>query len=443
MYLYRAPNNVYFTRICLAKYLRDKGFPFDIKVSLLTRDRAEAVIRNIDVAGTLKKIIKSIDHQTRINDFIRYVDEVINHLRAQFDAADPDITFNITPKPHFIPIRDTKLSQHRETTAVAQAKPVIGLNEALSTFIISKQKSAIRPLSIKQLEQRTRHFIDTVSSKSILKTKLKTDDKCVHDITSADAMTYRDELLTQGRSYKSNKEYLAAVFQFFKWCQLMNYCTSNPFENVTVGQKPKAKPNQARDRWTHIELKRLLRSSSFKASTTDFKWVTRLMLYGGLRPSEACQLKPGDIKLIDGIHCISVDDSGAVQRLKNLNAKRYVPIHKYLLELGFIAFVEQRKSTHTQLFDYKPVGIIEDWSKTYCKQLAKLQTEIGMQANKRPTAYGLRHTFIDEMKQLDISEHIVAQIVGHANPNITFSRYGKDINVAALLKDIERIEYDI
>ncbi|AZG74832.1 hypothetical protein EGC82_20015 [Shewanella livingstonensis] len=443
MYLYRAPNNVYFTRICLAKYLRDKGFPFDVKVSLLTRDRAEAVIRNIDVAGALKKIIKSIDHQTRINDFIRYVDEVINNLRAQFDAADPDITFNITQKPHSIPIRETKLSQHRETTSVAQAKPVIGLNEALSAFIISKQKSAIRPLSIKQLEQRTRHFIDTVSSKSILKTKLKTDDKCVHDITSADAMTYRDELLTQGRSYKSNKEYLAAIFQFFKWCQLMNYCNHNPFESVTVGQKPKAKPNQARDRWTHTELKRLLRSSSFKASTTDFKWVTRLMLYGGLRPSEACQLKPGDIKLIDGIHCISIDDSGAVQRLKNLNAKRYVPIHQHLLELGFIAFVEQRKTTHTQLFDYKPVGIIEDWSKTYCKQLAKLQTEIGMQANQRPTAYGLRHTFIDEMKQLDISEHIVAQIVGHANPNITFSRYGKDINVAALLKDIEKIDYQI
>ncbi|GGB64314.1 tyrosine-type recombinase/integrase [Shewanella inventionis] len=439
MYLYRAPNNVYFTRICLAKYLRDKGFPFDVKVSLLTRDRAEAVIRNIEVAGTLKKIIKSIDHKTRINDFIRYVDEVINNLRAQFDADDSDITFNITPKPHFIPIRDTKLSEHRESTTVAQVMPVLALNEALSAFIISKQKSAIRPLSIKQLEQRTRHFIDTVSSKSTL----KAESKCVHDITSADAMTYRDALLTQGRSYKSNKEYLAAIFQFFKWCQLMNYCTSNPFESVTVGQKPKAKPNQSRDRWTHIELKRLLRSSSFEASTTDFKWVTRLMLYGGLRPSEACQLKPADIKLIDGIHCISVDDSGDAQRLKNINAKRHVPIHKYLLEQGFIAFVEQRKSTHTQLFHYKPVGIIEDWSKTYCKQLAKLQTDIGMQANQRPTSYGFRHTFIDEMKQLDISEHIVAQIVGHANPNITFSRYGKDVNVDALLKDIERIEYQI
>jgi integrase len=443
MYLYRAPNNVYFTRICLSKYLRDKGFPFDVKVSLLTRDRAEAVIRNIEVAGTLKKIIKSIDHQTRINDFIRYVDEVINNLRAQFDADDSDITFNITPKPHFIPIRDTKLSEHRETTAVAQAKPVIGLNEALSAFIISKQKSAIRPLSIKQLEQRTRHFIDTVSSKSALKTKFKTDDKCVHDITSADAMTYRDELLTQGRSYKSNKEYLAAIFQFFKWCQLMNYSNHNPFESVTVGQKPKAKANQGRNRWTASELKRLIRSTAFNDSTDDFKWVTLMMLYGGLRPSEACQLLLSDIKQVDGVDCISVDDSGAGQRIKNINAKRYVPIHSALLEQGFMAFVTQRKTQQIQLFDYKPVGINEDWSKNYCKQLAKLQNEIGMQANKRPTAYGLRHTFIDEMKQLDISEHIVAQIVGHANPNITFSRYGKDINVAALLKDIDRIEYDI
>ncbi|MGI2111644.1 hypothetical protein ACRN9C_20020 [Shewanella frigidimarina] len=76
----------------------------------MTRDRAEAVIRNIDVAGTLKKIIKSIDHKTRINDFIRYVDEVINSFRAQFDAdVNTDAIINVTQKRHSIPIRDTRL----------------------------------------------------------------------------------------------------------------------------------------------------------------------------------------------------------------------------------------------------------------------------------------------------------------------------------------------
>jgi hypothetical protein len=71
---------------------------------------------------------------------------VINSLRAQFDD-DSDVTINITPKRHAIPIRDTKLSQHRETTAIAQSMPAIALEEALTSFIISKQKSAIRPLS--------------------------------------------------------------------------------------------------------------------------------------------------------------------------------------------------------------------------------------------------------------------------------------------------------
>ncbi|MFS1423112.1 tyrosine-type recombinase/integrase [Shewanella sp. 10N.286.48.B5] len=439
MYLYRAPNSVYFTRICLAKSLRDKGFPFDIKVSLLTRDRAQAVIRNIDVAGTLKKIINTIDHQTCINDFIRYVDEVINSLRSEFEKNKS--TISTKPSSYSIPIRDTKLSQHRETTAVAQAMSVVTLHDALAGFVTSKEKSGIRPLSIKQLEQRTCHFIKLLPTIGNWSPK-STQAICVNDITSADAMKYRDELLTQGRSYKSNKEYLAAVFQFFKWCKLMNYCSHNPFENVTVGQKPKVKANQERDRWDTSELKRLIHSAEFKDSTADFKWVTRLMLYGGLRPSEACQLKPSDIVVIEGIHCINVDDSGKGQRIKNANARRSIPIHQTLIEQGFIEFVKTRKK-NPQLFNYKPVGLVEDWSKTYCKHLSILQTCIGMKASQRPTAYSLRHTFIDEFKRLDISEHIVAQIVGHANPNITYGRYGKDMQARALLKYIERLEYNI
>ncbi|MEZ9540298.1 MULTISPECIES: hypothetical protein [unclassified Shewanella] len=58
-------------------------------------------------------------------------------------------------------------------------------------------------------------------------------------------------------------------------------------------------------------------------------------------------------------------------------------------------------------------------------------------------SYSLRHTFIDEFKRLAISEHIVALIVGHTNPNITYGCYGKDVQARALLKYIERLEYDI
>ncbi|MCU8024624.1 hypothetical protein L5L55_00005, partial [Shewanella glacialipiscicola] len=142
MYLYRAPNNVYFTRICLAKSLRDIGFPFDVKVSLLTRDRSEAVIRNIDVAGTLKKLIKSIDEHTRINDFIRYVDEVINQLRTQFVQIDRPSSI--------IPQRQSKITPAREVESLTPPKPQICFNEVLTQFVASKHKAGIRLLSVKQ-----------------------------------------------------------------------------------------------------------------------------------------------------------------------------------------------------------------------------------------------------------------------------------------------------
>ncbi len=139
---------MYFTRICLAKSLRDIGYPFDVKVSLLTRDRSEAVIRNIDVAGTLKKLIKSIDEHTRINDFIRYVDEVINQLLTQFVQIDRPSSI--------IPQRQSQLTPARE---VIPPKPQICFNEALMQFVASKHKAGIRLLSVKQLTHRIEHFI--------------------------------------------------------------------------------------------------------------------------------------------------------------------------------------------------------------------------------------------------------------------------------------------
>ena len=53
MYLFRAPNCTYYTRICLPKHLRDHGFPFDLKNSLLTKSRPVAIKRNFSIANAL------------------------------------------------------------------------------------------------------------------------------------------------------------------------------------------------------------------------------------------------------------------------------------------------------------------------------------------------------------------------------------------------------
>ncbi|MCX8880452.1 tyrosine-type recombinase/integrase, partial [Vibrio parahaemolyticus] len=253
------------------------------------------------------------------------------------------------------------------------------------------------------------------------------------------ANTYRDHLIEKGLSAKTVKEYIAANKQFFDYCERIELIERNIFKAVKAPKSRGTKASQQRDRWQLKDLKRLFSSPEFRKKDTQFQWTTKLQLYQGCRPSEVCQLTTNDIQVIEGVSCITVSDSDAGQRLKTSNAFRTIPLHYQLIKEGFLDYVqERREQKQKQLFDYKPHGENKDWSFRYRTNLGKLQTTIGMKPNARPTAYSFRHTFIDELKIADIPEHIVAEIVGHAHPNITFGRYGKQANIQQLNEAVNK-----
>ncbi len=425
MYLFRATNCTYYTRMVLPAYLRDKGFAADIKVSLLTKQRSIAIGRNLVVAGILRPLISNLTPQSQPDAFKAQVNQLINDARAGFVGVTDTLDDKAKPVREIIqliPTRPTQLahnsatydnypsltnlafsnnsSSKKQTNSVAN----VTLLDALIKFIASKQKQSVSVLTVKQLNQRIGHFIE----------RTHLDD--VFDITSAEAMEYKDCLLEEGRSHKSNKDYLAAVSQFFKWCKLMRYTSANPFDEVKLSKPSnQAGHDLARQRWQPEQLKHVLQSQDFIDKQADFIWITLLMLYHGLRPSEACQLHSNDITVIDGISVIHVTNEGMSQQLKTAQSKRTVPLHQKLIELGFIDFVQtitDRTSKSSQLFDYQPSsdGV---WSHKFCREFGKLLDQLNFIAGKRPTAYSFRHTFIDELKQLQIEESMVAQLVGH------------------------------
>ena len=69
MYLFRATNCTYFTRICFSKALRNRGFPFDIKISLLTKVRCIAIKRNLVVSLAIVELVESINETTIAHNF--------------------------------------------------------------------------------------------------------------------------------------------------------------------------------------------------------------------------------------------------------------------------------------------------------------------------------------------------------------------------------------
>jgi integrase len=297
----------------------------------------------------------------------------------------------------------------------------------LERFIEVKALEKLTALSVHQLKTRCQHFIKTMSV------------KVVSDMTPSTAIQYREQLLKQQRSDKTNRDYIAAISQFCSWCIAHELLIVHPFQHVKL---PRKNGQSARARWTPSELKRVFRSGAFKDATEQFQFTCLLMLYHGCRPGEACQLSINDVCLKSKI--LRFSDQLPEQHLKNPTSKREIPLHQAVLREEFISYISKRRAQgHRMLFDYRPLGDSLNWSKQFTTHFGRLLSQLGFPSGSRPTAYSFRHTFIDEMKQKNISEHITAQIVGHTYDRITYGHYGKTLDIETLREYINQIHYDI
>ncbi|HCM1068456.1 tyrosine-type recombinase/integrase [Vibrio parahaemolyticus] len=430
MYLIKLSNNVFYTRISTPAILQTSlGYPREIRLSLFTKYRRLATKRNAQLASAIHTL-----HEQALAENIPYTDFKIS-LSTKVAEIRQQFCSNL---PHVDNLQSKCTSRSIETRAMSAPAPapeesvnsrLIGAQELtteLNNFIRSKRLEQVTPLTLTQLNQRCTNFLNYLAKQEIC-------------LSAKAANTYRDHLIEKGLSAKTVKEYIAANKQFFDYCERIELIEKNVFKAIKAPKSRVAKASQQRDRWQLKELKKLFSSSEYRKKDAQFNWTTKIQLYHGCRPSEVCQLTTSDIQIIESVPCITIADSEADQRLKTSNALRIVPLHNQLINEGFLEYVQgRREQKQKQLFDYKPHGDNKDWSFRYRTNLGKLQTAIGMKPNARPTAYSFRHTFIDELKIANTPEHIVAEIVGHAHPNITFGRYGKQANIQQLNEAVNK-----
>ncbi|EGR0314836.1 TPA: tyrosine-type recombinase/integrase [Vibrio parahaemolyticus] len=442
MYLQKAPNGVYQTRICIPKTLRGSGYPFDIKVSLLTKDRSQAIERNFKMASCIKLALGQVEltKPVAFQKFKVVLHRQIDELRESFSSPT---AYKLTPETvaYFEDDIVSDIPSNIDLTNLEETEPsvksisaeVVPFTQLLERFLESKKKRNVRQLTVHQLNQRISHCINFLETQNVNRNTV-----CISDLED-----YIDLLYSESRSSKTNKDYFSAVKQFFKWLKSKKYILENPTEDLNPKFKSQKHVSEQRDRWTDEELSQLIQSPEFVQASLDFQWISKLQLFHGLRTGEACQLYIQDIVLNTKIPHIKITDQSKDQHLKNEHAVRSVPLHPAIHE-DFVLFYKSRlHKGNVPLFNYPPLGKDKDWTKTYRTQFGKLQTKLGMPAGKRPTAYGLRHTFIDELKEQDVAEHSVAEVVGHTNPNMTFGRYGKKHKLEKLLEIVSTFQMDL
>jgi len=319
----------------------------------------------------------------------------------------------------------------------ADSEPDEAPTELLSKVIgahIKEHKNIWEPRGVTQAQSSLNKFLEF------------TGDKQIGTIEKEHARGYKDYLSSQpnGRggtlSTASINKHLSYVVTLFNWGKDQGFCSGdNPASGLKV--KSSRRADEERSAFTPGDLK-LVFSDDFtllKDKRPDRLFIPLILLHTGARVGEVAQLGINDVRKENGVWCFDIHPSAEIS-VKTKSSIRLVPIHSYLIKAGFLEYCEEiRKEGHVQLFPALKKSA-NGYGSAISKWFNKRLREKGI-SDKKKVLHSARHTFITKLKQLDIQDHLISELVGHTVESITVGRYGKKLDVKALRKAVEKLEY--
>jgi integrase len=251
-----------------------------------------------------------------------------------------------------------------------------------------------------------------------------------------------DEILALNEKPAANhtiNKKLARVSSLFEWAISYGYTKLNPAKRMTIKS-----PKLARDErqvFSSDDLSKLFGSEVFikkKYKHSYYYWLPLLALYTGARLNELCQLHLKDFDVVDGIDVIKINDDMPDKRLKTKAAVREIPIHSELIRFGILDYVNNlRKRDEIRLFPELAEGR-DGYGHLASKWFARYRVKCGI-VEEGKVFHSFRHTFIDLLKQSEVSKEKISELVGHEDESETFGRYGKRYNLNGLKAVVEKI----
>ena len=232
-------------------------------------------------------------------------------------------------------------------------------------------------------------------------------------------------------SPKSINKRLTAVKSLFKWLELTDEIEKNP--SVVLQAVSKGAGEDDRSTLTDAEVTAFLALCDTEAAEPAHRWLPRIAAYSGLRLDEIGQLDRDDIVQVDGIWSFRVT-AGEGRKIKTRNSARLVPIHSSILS-DLLAYRESRPKGNLWGLKKGRTGYTANAGKWLARRLDTIIDD------RRKTFHSFRHTVPTKLKALGVEEYLIAQLLGHANANITTGRYGKAVSVQTLQGVVERITY--
>lgn len=277
---------------------------------------------------------------------------------------------------------------------------------------------------------------------------LKHDDAA--QITKKDMADWLDHALTEKAASTISKVYLPTLRSLFRWAVEKDKLPSNPAETIRL-RKPKQVHNRERG-YTDPEAVKLLqfcRDYTPKTGpkgkvlesprmTAAKRWVPLLCAFTGARVAEITQLRREDFRKEGEAHVARITPEAGGTKTGQW---RDVPLHRQIIALGFLDFLESIPSGpifHTAtdpalyiLNAKKVANRIGDWLR---------ESEV-VPAGVQPS-HGWRHRFKTISRDIGADGRVTDAIQGHAS-RTSADDYG-DVSLIAKARVIDALpDYDL
>jgi integrase len=264
-------------------------------------------------------------------------------------------------------------------------------------------------------------------------------DRSVRKITRADILAYKDALkatpansqqrfpgMTIVQAAKANAKrtepyavlnsatingkWLMHLNNVFNWAVRNDLMDDNPAKGIKI-DTGKGFKEPTRVPFSNDDLKAIFSNAFFKEADTfeDRHWAILLALYTGARSSsEIRRVKLADIYEEQGVPVVDL-----IEASKNVQSKRVVPIHKDLIDLGFMDHVKAlRKEGKTKLFpSWEPADKINRWF------LRTYKEECGIN-DSRKVFHSFRHSLKTALARYGVNRDISDLITGHKDQSV-------------------------
>ncbi len=254
---------------------------------------------------------------------------------------------------------------------------------------------------------------------------------------------YRDKTIaqlikqkhSQVLSVKTINIVVEAISSLFEWCIREKILDFNPAKKLQV--KDDRLEIDLREPFSEEDLLKIFSHPIFsqkKFKNPAYYWVPIIALYTGMRLEEICQLYCADIYQIDDIFVFDVNDKpnsngGRDKRLKTKNAQRIIPMHKKLIDLGFINYKKSIEKGHERLFpSLNKNGSVTKYGKQPGKVFSKIVSDCGVTGKK--SFHSFRHTFSNFFKQKMMHNDMFRELYGHSIEQLAGRQYGSRFNVS-------------